>query len=105
MPRWLSRVLRRIRRDAVAQRVSLTVKAQHELAALRLTPDDAHDALANVTFGDFSRRLESVSNGETMYLFRPWVAGMRLYLKVILREKCVVISFHEDEVGDEEDEA
>jgi hypothetical protein len=41
-----------------------------------------------------------------MYLFKPLLAETALYVKVILRNECVVISFHEDEEGDhEEDDA
>jgi hypothetical protein len=39
-----------------------------------------------------------------MYLFKPQLAGTVCYVKVILRNDCVVISFHEDEVGDHEEE-
>jgi hypothetical protein len=46
------------------------------------------------------------STGEWMYLFKPLLAETALYVKVILRNECVVISFHEDEEGDhEEDDA
>jgi len=39
-----------------------------------------------------------------MYVFKPDVAEMTLYLKVVLRNGCVVISFHEDQVSHEQDE-
>ena len=42
--------------------------------------------------------------GEWMYLFTPRVAGSVLYVKVILRADCVVISFREGEDEDHEDE-
>ena len=49
-------------------------------------------------------RLESAATGEWMYLFKPRLAGMVVYVKLILRNDCVVVSFHEDEgVGHEED--
>ena len=36
------------------------------------------------------------------YPFKPQVAETILYVKVILRNDCVVISFHEDEDGSNE---
>ncbi len=39
-----------------------------------------------------------------MYLFKPQLVGVVLYLKLILRSDCLVVSFHEDEgAGHEED--
>lgn len=32
-----------------------------------------------------------------MYLFTPSLARVVLYVKVILRNDCIVVSFHEDE--------
>jgi hypothetical protein len=34
-----------------------------------------------------------------MYVFKPSLAGMVLYVKLILRSDCIVVSFHEDEGG------
>ncbi len=39
-----------------------------------------------------------------MYLFKPLLSETVLYVKVILRSECVVISFHEDEEVDHEEE-
>ena len=38
-----------------------------------------------------------------MYVFKPDVGGLVLYLKVVLREDCVVVSFHEDEAAGHEE--
>jgi len=38
-----------------------------------------------------------------MYVFKPKVAGSVLYVKVILRTNCILISFHEDEDGPHEE--
>ncbi len=39
-----------------------------------------------------------------MYVFKPFLGETVLYVKIILRNDCVVISFHEDEGdGHEED--
>jgi hypothetical protein len=99
MPRWLPKVLTRIRELAVARRVRFTLKACRELALLAggLDEEDACDALAKLT------ALSEVT-GEWMYLFKPMLAAARLYVKVILRSDCIVVSFHEDEgEGHEED--
>jgi hypothetical protein len=58
-----------------------------------------------LTTDDSAGRLESAATGEWMYLFKPRLAGMVLYVKLIVRSNCVVISFHEDEgdLHDEED--
>jgi hypothetical protein len=39
-----------------------------------------------------------------MYVFKPAVAGTVVYLKLVLRAECVVVSFHEDEGEGEDDE-
>jgi len=54
---------------------------------------------------DSAGRLGSTARGEWMYLFKPRLAGMVLYVKLIVRNDCVVISFHEDEgdLHEEED--
>jgi len=35
--------------------------------------------------------------GEWMYVFKPAVADTVVYLKLVVRTACVVVSFHEDE--------
>lgn len=37
-------------------------------------------------------------------LFKPLLAGTVLYVKLILRNDCIVVSFHEDEGGGHEEE-
>lgn len=84
------------------------MKARRELAALELDLDeqDACDVLANLRAEDSAGRFESVATGEWMYLFKPSLAGTVLYVKVILRDDCILISFHEDEgIGHEENDA
>lgn len=105
MRRWLLRVLARVRELAAARRVLFTLKARRELASLEfgLDEDDACGVLANLTAKDSAGRLESEATGEWMYLFKPVLADTVVYVKLILRNDCVVISFHEDEVGHDED--
>lgn len=108
MPRWLPRVLSRIRQLAAAGKVLFTLKARRDLAALDFGLDetDACDVLKKLTTADSAGRLESEGTGEWMYLFKPSLAGVFLYVKVVLRDDCIVVSFHEDEGdGHEEEEA
>ncbi len=106
MPRWLPTVLTRIHALARAGKISLTGKALNELAALDvgLGPDDVRDVLCALTAADSNSRLRSDSTAEWMYVWKPQVYEMVVYLKVILRSDCVVVSFHEDE-GDGHEEA
>lgn len=73
MPPWLSQVLTRIHAFARAGRVRLTLKAQRELALVGLGLDvqDACDVLV--------------------------VADTLVYVKLVLRSDCLVVSSHEDE--------
>ena len=76
------------------------------MAALELGIDqeDACHVLAGLSTGDFVERLASAT-GESMYVFRPTVGETPIYVKLILRGSCVVISFHEDDdESNEEDE-
>jgi hypothetical protein len=107
VPRWLPRLLRRIHELAGRGRVRLTLKAARELAALGagLDVQDACDVLMVLTEDDFTDRFESEHTGEWMYVFKPSVAGTLVYLKLVLRAECVVVSFHEDEGQGDEDES
>ena len=105
MPGWLLKPLKRIRELATARNVLFTLKALRELAALEpgLDEQDACHVLANLTAEDSAGRLKSATTGEWMYVFKPRLSGTVLYVKVILRGNCVLISFHEDE-GDSHEE-
>jgi Motility quorum-sensing regulator, toxin of MqsA len=102
---WVSSVLRRVRRLAVERKVRFTLKAFQELAHLGmgLDEEDACDVLANLKSHDVVGRLVSDKTGEWMYVFNPSAGGTDLYLKVVLRGDCVVISFHEQEDSDEDE--
>ena len=99
MPRRVTRVLTRVRELGAARKVRFTLKARRELASLEpgLDEEDACEILANLTAEDSAGRLESAATGEWMYLFKPQLSGTALYIKLILRSDCVVVSFHEDE--------
>jgi hypothetical protein len=105
MPHWLSKALRRIRGLAAAHKVRFSLKAFRELSilGLGLEVEDACDVLAKLRSEDSAGRLLSKTTGEWMYVFKPLVEGAVVYVKVILRDDCLVVSFHEDE-GDRHEE-
>ena len=99
MPRWLPRLLGRLHELARRRQVRFTLKAIRELATLGagLDAQDGCDVMAGLTADEFAQRFKSESTGEWMYVFKPSVAGTTVYLKLILRAECLVVSFHEDE--------
>jgi len=78
------------------------LKAQQELALLGwgFDTEDACQTIASLTTRDFAGRLVSTITAEWMYVFKPSVSGLVLYIKLVLRSDCLVVSFHED-AGDE----
>ncbi len=105
-PRWLGRVLARVRELAAQEKVFFTLKALRELVELDmgLDEEDARGVLVKLVASEFAERVRSKGTGEWMYVFKPEVGGLRIYLKVILRADCVVISFHEERDENHEDE-
>ena len=65
--------------------------------------EDACDVLAGLGAADSAGRLVSRGTGEWMYVFKPLVAGTVVYLKLIIRENCLIVSFHEDESDSDEE--
>jgi hypothetical protein len=104
VPRWLPQLLKRIHELVGQGRVRFTFKALREMAALGIGLDlsDACDVLAALTSDDFVARVGSERTGEWMYVFKPVVAGGVVYLKLVVRSSCLVVSFHEDEGEDDE---
>ena len=102
---WATAVLRRVRRLAAERKVRFTLKAFQELASLGmgLDEEDACHVLRNLKPNDVVGRLISDKTGEWMYVFAPSVGGTDLYVKLVLRGDCVVISFHEQEDSDEDE--
>ena len=96
MPRWLARALARIHSSSRRDHVELTGKARHEAEALALSRADIERLLAQLAVRDFAGRIVSEVTGEWMYVFRPSLEGWPLYVKLVLRDKCIVVSFHED---------
>ena len=97
MPRWLPRVLTRIRALAADGRVLFTDKASWEAQRLGLSWGDLVQILGRLSAGDGPSRLQSDARREWLYAFRPTLPGLRLYIKVAVRTSCVVISCHEDD--------
>lgn len=104
MPSWLPKLLKRIRELAAAGEVRLTYKAEREVVVLGLSPEDVRDVIAGLAAHDSAGRLASKMTREWMYLFKPDVGGQIIYVKLVLRDDCVVVPFHEDEGGDHEEE-
>lgn len=98
MPRWRTLAVARIRELAVTRQVRFTLKARRELALLPFAFDeiDACDVLAQLRSRDCIGRTASTVTEAWLYLFKVRLAGTLLYIKVIVRAQCVVVSFHED---------
>lgn len=98
MSDWLRRVLTRIHRLTAAGDVRFTLKALHEIAELEPSLDerDAIAVLRALSGNDSAGRLRSTTTGEWMYVFKPEAGTKRLYVKLILRDHCIVVSFHAD---------
>jgi hypothetical protein len=105
MPRWLPGVLNRIHTLAATSRVRFTLKALREMAELDLGLDEqeACAVLVRLRTSDAAGRLRSETTGEWLYVFMPRVGGAKLYVKLLVRTDCVVVSFHE-QVDDEEED-
>ena len=105
MPRWLSRVLARIHRLAAEGKVRFTEKALRELEALDLglNEHDGAEVVIGLTARECAGRVFSPETAEWLYVFRPPLAGSALYVKLVLRASCVVISFHRELEDENED--
>lgn len=106
MRRGLSRLLARVHELARAGEVRFTHKALRELVSLEfgLDESEALDILRNLTAEEWVGRVASEHTGEWMHIFKPAVAGTAIYVKLILRAECVVISFHEEGRGRDKEE-
>ena len=97
MPRWLKDVLARIREMRATARFASRIRrsANWPRSISDWTRTIAAKSLEGLTI-DSAGRNRSVITGEWMYMFKPTVGGTLLYLKVIVRGSCIVISFHEE---------
>ena len=106
MPRWLGEVLKAVHRNARRGSVRVTYKALQEMAALEpsIAPDEALQLLEELDRASFRHRLRSIRSGEWLYVFRaPWCAEL-LYIKLLLRADCTIVSFHPEASDDELEE-
>lgn len=105
MPRWLPRVLARIHRLAAEGKVQFTEKALRELEALDLglNEHDGAEVVLGLTARECAGRVFSPETAEWLYVFKPPIAGSALYVKLVLRASCVVISFHRESKDENED--
>jgi hypothetical protein len=103
MANWRTGVLDKIHRHAKERKVLFTLKALRELESLELGLDevDACGILEDLGEADFSQRVLSVRTQEWLYVFKPFVADIGIYLKVVIRDACIGISFHEDETNED----
>lgn len=99
MPRWLNRIVRRVRRLARTDAARFTLKAKDEIAALGppFDPDACLEILTGLEPRDFSERLWSERSCEWLFVFQVWAHGVPLYIKLALRGQCLVISFHAED--------
>lgn len=103
MTAWeVARVAARVRVLVAEGRVRFTLKAVRELAAVGLDSRDACEILSVLRPSAFIKKVASQKTSEWMYVFKPVVNGMVMYVKLILRAGCLVVSFHEDESDEEE---
>lgn len=106
MPQWRPRVLTRVHALAAQGKVRFTLKALTEMAALSVGLDesDGCDALRRLSAKELVGRMRSAQTREWMYVFRARIAGTLVYLKIILRDNCVVVSFHAEAEDDDDEE-
>lgn len=101
--RWLTSVVDAIRAAAEDGRILFTYKALVEMAELGCDREDVRDILASLDAREFFRRVRSERTGEWLYEFKPMLGDDTIYLKVALRQGCLLISFHEDRDEEAED--
>jgi hypothetical protein len=99
-PGGVAAALKRIGDLTLWGRVKFTYKARRELAELRLAQVDACEVISCLTLEHLVGRLVSEHSGEWLYVFRIEIVGLQVYVKLILRDECVVVSFHEESVPD-----
>lgn len=95
----ISTLLRRVCRFVAEGKVRFTYKVLEEMSLLEVGMDqeDVCHVLQCLEHKDFCRRIRSRKTGEWLYVFKPDVSGLAMYLKLAVRLNCVVVvSFHED---------
>ncbi len=100
-----ARVVAAIRDWAKQYRILFTPKALDEMRDLGVNREDVRDVLLDLTSEEFFRRIRSRLSNEWLYEFKASLVGTLVYCKVALRNGCVLISFHEDDNDEEDDDA
>jgi hypothetical protein len=100
--KWLARALARTRELAELGKIRLTHKALLEASELGCDASDVVAVLRGLEAKDFARRVRSELTAEWLYVWNPTLGGAIIYLKVAVRDDCIVVSFHEDEGHDED---
>ena len=98
--RGIAGALKRIHDLTFLGRVQFTHKAWRELAELRLARIDACEVISSFESEHLVGRVTSEHTDEWLYVFRSEIAGLPIYVKMVLRDDCVVISFHEESARD-----
>jgi hypothetical protein len=106
MPAWLVKVLGQVHELAAKRKLRLTAKAHRErsMLAMALDPEDVRDVLLGLGVRDSAGRKLSRTTGEWLYIFKPHLGNELLYVKLVLRAECIIVSFHEDDGGCDEEE-
>jgi phosphomevalonate kinase len=102
MASWTPKIVRRVRELAANGHVRLTHKALYEMASLGMDQEDVLHLLQHLDAKDCTGRVRSSVTSEWLYVFKPTVAVTTLYVKIALRQGCIVVSLHED-MEDEHD--
>jgi hypothetical protein len=89
---------------ATTGQVRFTTKAKDEIGCLGapFDRDACLQVLLSLRPDDFRQRVWSDQSCESLYVFRAWAHGVNLYVTLVLRHECFVISFHAEE-GDHAD--
>jgi hypothetical protein len=92
---WIPKVVARVRELAALGQVQLTYKALIEAAELGCDASDVVAVLRALEAGDSAGRIRSTVTRE-WHLWKPEMGGVVVYLKLAVRDDCIVVSFHED---------
>lgn len=79
--------------NALEKRYDAQVKVVFQ-AIRELDERDATEIISGLKTADSAGRVRSAQTGEWLYVFRPRVADVVLYVKLALRSVCIVVSFH-----------
>src|SRR5690242_16470901 len=97
---WLSGCLEywlKLRHLQAAARFPLPIRLLESSPSFILVDEtDVCHLLLDLKISDFKERKHSNITDEWLYIFLISVEDCQIYLKLILRNNCLIISFHED---------